>query len=129
MVEQQLALENSQAKQQPIQEDASVIPKDAVEEKKSFVRYDGNYVPVGSKPAHVYLNAVRRAFMNSREVYVMGRGRFISKAADVALISVEKNVKQAVISDIKVKTEAMSSQHDKRPVNVSSIVFTLKIQN
>ena len=124
--------------QQLIQENSKIQPDNQVEKpalptsdstKKNYVKYDGNYVPVGEKPILVYLNAVRSAFMNNIEVYVMGRGRFISKAADVALISVEKNVRQAVIFDIKVKTEAMNSLKDKRPVNVSSIVFTLKIQN
>lgn len=92
-------------------------------------KLSNNLVPIGKKPLQDYLRAVIRIFSNKgKEAYVVGRGRFIVRAADVALITVKNKLKYCYIDDVKLETVTMNSDKTKHPVNVSSISIRLKAQ-
>ena len=92
--------------------------------------FEKNEIPVGNAPIGRYLRAVSSAFVEGKfkEVSIMGRGRYISRAVDVALVTVERNIKYAYIDNIKAESVVMNSDKTKEPVNISSIIIRLKVQ-
>ena len=92
--------------------------------------FERNEIPVGSAPINVYLRAVASAFVESKykEVFIMGRGKYTARAIDVALITVNKNIKYAFVDDIKIESVTMDSDKTKQPVSISSILIRLKVQ-
>ena len=92
--------------------------------------FERNEIPVGSAPINVYLRAVASAFVESKykEVFIMGRGKYTARAIDVALITVNKNIRYAFIDSIKVESVVMDSDKTKEPVSISSILIRLKVQ-
>lgn len=94
------------------------------EQKKS----DENIVFIGSKPFMNYVTAVVMQFTskNAREIIVRARGKFISRAVDVAEVTTKRFLKDQNISvkDIKIDSEEFENQEG-RKVNVSTIDITL----
>lgn len=92
--------------------------------------FERNEIPVGSAPINVYLRAIASAFVEGKykEVFVMGRGKYTARAIDVALITVNKNIKYAFVDDIKIESVTMDSDKTKQPVSISSILIRLKVQ-
>jgi DNA-binding protein len=90
--------------------------------KKTSNKTDENTIFVGNKPPMSYVLAVVTQFSNngSDEVIVKARGRAISRAVDTVEIFRNRFMKNAVISDIKIGTEAMTNEEG-RTSNVSSI--------
>jgi archaea-specific DNA-binding protein len=89
---------------------------------------DNNVVFIGSKMFMNYVTAVVMQFTtkNSSEVIVKARGKFISRAVDVAEVASKKflaehNVK---VKDIKIDSEEFENKEG-RKVNVSTIEITL----
>ena len=97
------------------------------EEKKK--REFTNKVYVGDKPFMNYVTSVTMMFTTSnfREVEIVARGRFISKAVDIVLVSRDKFLEgiKTEISDIKVSSEEFESS-DGKQVRVSAISITME---
>ena len=87
-----------------------------------------NTVFIGSKPFMNYVTGVVMQFTtkNAPEVVIKARGKFISRAVDVAEVSTRKFLKE---QNIKVKGIAIGSEEfenkEGKRVNVSIIEITL----
>ena len=98
-------------------------------ENLSDEREDTNIIFIGEKPFMNYVTGVVTQFKlkNQSEVIVKARGKFISRAVDVAEVSAKKFLKE---ENIKVKHIQIDSQEfenkEGKKVNVSTIDITLK---
>lgn len=84
---------------------------------------DDNIVLIGSKPFMNYVTAVVMQFTvkNASEVIVKARGKFISRAVDVAEVVSRRFLENTVEpKDIKIGSEAFTNKEG-REVRVSSI--------
>lgn len=93
-------------------------------EKKS----DENVVFIGDKPFMNYVTGVVMQFtkQDRNEVIVKARGKFISRAVDVAEVITKKFLKQdnVQVKHIKIDSEEFENKEG-RKVNVSIIEITL----
>jgi DNA-binding protein len=89
---------------------------------------DENVVFIGEKPFMNYVTGVVMQFTTrgSKEVIIKARGRFISRAVDVAEVSAKRFLKEQNIGvkDIKINSEEFENKEGKK-VNVSTIEITL----
>lgn len=88
---------------------------------------DENVVFIGSKPFMNYVTGVVMQFTRgTKEVVVKARGKFISRAVDVAEVSKKRFLEDRNISikDIKIDSEEFKNR-DGKNVNVSTIEITL----
>lgn len=88
---------------------------------------DDNSVFIGSKPFMNYVTAVVMQFTtkSTPEVMVKARGKFISRAVDVAEVAAKRFLESSVlIKDIKIDSEEFTNKEG-REVRVSSIEITL----
>ena len=94
------------------------------DEKKS----DENVVFIGSKPFMNYVTGVVMQFTTkgSKDVIIKARGKFISRAVDVAEVASKRFLKEhnIDINDIKINSEEFENKEGKK-VNVSTIEITL----
>jgi DNA-binding protein len=83
-----------------------------------------NIIYIGEKPFMNYVTGVVTQFKtkNETEVIIKARGKFISRAVDVAEASVKRFLKEEnlKIKDIKVNSEEFENKEGKK-VNVSTI--------
>jgi len=101
-----------------------------IENQKSRQEHeDSNIIFIGEKPFMNYVTGVVTQFKtkNQKEVIIKARGKFISRAVDVAEVSAKKFLKE---ENIKVKHIAINSEEfenkEGRKVNVSTIEITLE---
>jgi len=98
----------------------------AEEQKKE--KSDDNVVFIGSKPFMNYVTGVVMQFTTkgSNDVIIKARGKFISRAVDVAEVAAKRFLKEHSISvkDIKIDSEEFENKEG-RKVNVSIIEITL----
>lgn len=97
------------------------------EDNKKMDKED-NRVMIGEKPFMNYVTAVVIQFTakQANEVVVMARGKFISRAVDIAEVAVKRFLKgQLEYGNIKVDSEEFKNKEE-RNVRVSSIEITLK---
>lgn len=98
------------------------------EEQKTKGKADENVVFIGSKPFMNYVTGVVMQFTTkgSAEVIVKARGKFISRAVDVAEVATKRFLKEhnIGIKDIKIDSEEFENKEGKK-VNVSTIEITL----
>jgi len=87
-----------------------------------------NVVFIGTKPFMNYVTSVVMQFTTKKkdEVVIKARGKFITRAVDVAEVSrkrflTEENV---AVKDIKIDSEEFENK-EKKKVNVSTIEITL----
>jgi len=88
---------------------------------------DDNSVFVGNKPFMNYVTAVVMQFTTKRtpEVIVKARGKFISRAVDVAEVSAKRFLDNGVkVKDIQISSEEFTNKEG-RDVRVSNIEITL----
>ena len=89
---------------------------------------EDNVVFIGGKPFMNYVTGVVMQFTthNAKEVTVKSRGKFISKAVDVAEVAKKRFLKDQNIStrDIKIDSEEFENKEGKK-VNVSILEITL----
>lgn len=89
---------------------------------------DDNVVFIGEKPFMNYVTGVVMQFTTkaSKEVVIKARGRFISRAVDIAEVVTKRFLKEHNISvkDIKINSEEFENKEGKK-VNVSTIEITL----
>ena len=94
------------------------------EQKKSYE----NTVFIGSKPFMKYVTGVVMQFTTkgAKEVTVRARGKFISRAVDVAEVCTKRFLKDQnlEVKDIKIDSEEFENA-EKRKVNVSTIDIVL----
>ena len=98
------------------------------QEKPKKEGKDENVVYISNKPFMNYVTGVVMQFTtkNSKEVVVKARGKFISRAVDVAEVVKRKFLKEQNIKtkDIKIDSEEFTNKEGKK-VNVSTIEITL----
>jgi DNA-binding protein Alba len=94
-----------------------------MEEKK----VDSNVVMVGIKPFMNYVTALKIQFDKNNEVFVMARGKFISKAFDVIEVCKRNFLKDCnvVYKDIKVLSQPFVVRDSNKEIYVSSIEVKL----
>ena len=91
-------------------------------------RSDENVVFIGGKPFMNYVTAVVMQFTTkgAREVVICARGKFISRAVDVAEVCKKRFLKDHNIEVKNIKTDSEEFENNEgRKVNVSTIDITL----
>lgn len=92
------------------------------------LEHDSNVVYIGTKPFMNYVTSVVMQFTTKRkdEVTIKARGKFISRAVDVAEVVKKRFLQEQnlVVKDIKINSEEFENKEG-RKVNVSSIEITL----
>ena len=88
---------------------------------------DDNNIFIGGKPFMNYVTGVVMQFTtkDAHEVIIKARGKFISRAVDVAEVSSKRFLEQAVdVKDIRIDSEGFQNKEGK-DVRVSTIEITL----
>ena len=87
-----------------------------------------NTIFVGGKPLMNYVTGVVMQFTTQKatEVKISSRGKFISKAVDVAEVSRKKFLKEIPRSIEKIEIDSQEFEKDKKKINVSTIDIILK---
>jgi len=88
---------------------------------------EDNSVFIGNKPFMNYVTAVVMQFTtkNAPEVIVKARGKFISRAVDVAEVASKRFLENSVkVKDIQISSEDFTNKEG-REVRVSNIEITL----
>ena len=88
---------------------------------------EDNNIFIGSKPFMNYVTAVVMQFTtkNAAEVILKARGKFISRAVDIAEVTSKRFLENSiVVKDIKIDSEAFQNKEGK-DVRVSLIEITL----
>lgn len=83
---------------------------------------------IGSKPFMNYVTGVVMQFttQNADEVVIKARGKFISKAVDIAEVATKRFLEgQIEVSDIKIDSEEFENKEGKQ-VRVSTLEIFLK---
>ena len=92
------------------------------------MRTEENIVFIGGKPFMNYVTAVVMQFTTrgAKDVTVKARGKFISRAVDVAEVATKRFLKEhdVIVKDIKIDSEEFENKEGKR-VNVSTLEITL----
>lgn len=83
-----------------------------------------NVIYIGQKPIMNYVLAVGKKLGKDGNVDIRARGKAISKAVDVALITLDRAQGQVVLRDIGISTEVLPSDGN-GSLNVSSIKISL----
>jgi len=86
-----------------------------------------NSVFIGNKPFMNYITGVIMQFTakNAEDVVIKARGKFISRAVDVAEVSAKRFLDNSVsVKDIKIDSEGFKN-NEGRDVRVSTIEITL----
>ena len=101
------------------------MPEEKTENKR---KADDNVIFIGSKPFMNYVTGVVMQFtkQGSKEVIIKARGKFISRAVDVAEVTTKRflNEDDIKVKDIKIDSEEFENREG-RKVNVSTIEITL----
>ena len=104
------------------------MTEEKTSEKKEKGRSDNNTIFVGGKPFMNYITGVVMQFTTkgAREVVIRARGKFISRAVDIAEVSAKKFLKEhnIAVKDIKIDSEEFDNKEGRR-VNVSTIDILL----
>ncbi len=88
---------------------------------------EDNSIFIGNKPFMNYVTGVVMQFTtkNASEVIVKARGKFISRAVDVAEVAAKRFLEgQVEVKDIKIDSEGFQNKEG-RDVRVSTIEITL----
>ena len=89
---------------------------------------DDNSIFIGNKPFMNYVTGVVMQFTTNQasEVTVKARGKFISRAVDVAEVAAKRFLDNAVaVQDIRINSEEFTN-NEGRQVRVSTIEISLK---
>ncbi|MBN1502922.1 DNA-binding protein Alba [Candidatus Woesearchaeota archaeon] len=89
---------------------------------------DDNSIFIGGKPFMNYVTGVVMQFTtkNAKEVVVKARGKFISRAVDVAEVASKRFLQDTVqLKDVKIDSEEFENKEGKQ-VRVSTIEILLK---
>jgi len=112
-------------KSQETQQATEPKKQDSHDKNKNFSE---NIVFIGNKPFMNYVTSVIMQFNmhNRKEVIIKARGKFITRAVDVAEVSKKRFMDgdQIEVKDIKIDSEEFENKEG-RKVNVSTIEITL----
>lgn len=100
------------------------MPED---EEKPARRDDDNSIFIGGKPFMSYVTGVVMQFTtkNAKEVIIKARGKFISRAVDVAEVATKRFLKdQLKLKEIRIDSEEFTNKEGKE-VRVSTIEIVL----
>ncbi len=101
----------------------------AEENKNSQNNENDNVIFIGEKPFMNYITSVVTQFKtkNQKEVIIRARGKFISRAVDVAEFSAKRFLKEEniKIKEVKINSEEFENKEGKK-VNVSTIDIVLE---
>ncbi|MBU4284431.1 MAG: DNA-binding protein Alba [Nanoarchaeota archaeon] len=89
---------------------------------------EDNTIFIGEKPFMNYVTAVVMQFTtkNASDIFIKARGKFISRAVDVAEVASKRFlIDQVQVGDIKIDSEEFTNKEG-RQVRVSTIEITLK---
>tara|TARA_Y100000310_G_scaffold56844_1_gene52141 strand:- start:3586 stop:3867 length:282 start_codon:yes stop_codon:yes gene_type:complete len=89
---------------------------------------DDNSIFIGGKPFMNYVTGVVMQFTtkNANEVIIKARGKFISRAVDVAEVASKRFLEGSVaVKDIKIDSEEFKN-NEGRDVRVSTMEITLE---
>ncbi len=99
-----------------------------VQPQETGKKTDENVIFIGNKPFMNYVTGVVMQFTTkgSNEVIIKARGKFISRAVDVAEVATKKFLKEQNIEvkDIRIDSEEFENKEGKK-VNVSTLEITL----
>lgn len=99
------------------------------QKEKKQERTEDNIVFIGGKPFINYITGVVMQFntKNAPQVIIKSRGKFISKAVDVAEVARKKFLtdKKVIIKEIKINSEEFTNSEGKT-INVSTMDIVLK---
>jgi len=102
--------------------------KKSQDKEKETKKGDDNVIFIGNKPFMNYVTGVVMQFTTkgSKEVIIKARGKFISRAVDVAEVASKRFLEEQHIEvkDIKIDSEDFENKEG-RKVNVSIIEITL----
>lgn len=105
------------------------MAEDKTTEKKAPAKSgDDNSIFIGGKPFMSYVTGVVMQFTTkgAQEVMVKARGKFISRAVDVAEVAMKRFLKdQLQLKDIKIDSEEFTN-NEGREVRVSTIEILLE---
>jgi DNA-binding protein len=97
-------------------------------EEKESKNNDTNIIFIGEKPFMNYVTGVVTQFKtkNQPEVIIKARGKFISRAVDVAEVSSKKFLKEdnIKVKDIRINSEEFENKEGKK-ISVSTIDIIL----
>jgi len=97
-------------------------------EKSEKPKTEENIVFIGGKPFMNYVTGVVMQFTTrgAKEVTIKARGKFISRAVDVAEVATKRFLKEhdIIVKDIKIDSEEFENKEGKK-VNVSTIDIIL----
>ena len=89
---------------------------------------EDNIVFIGGKPFMNYVTGVVMQFTTkgAKEVVIKARGKFISRAVDVAEVTTKRFLKEQdiIVKDIKINSEEFENKEGKK-VNVSTLDIVL----
>jgi len=87
---------------------------------------DTNIIMIGIKPFMNYVTAVKMQFDKNDEIFVVARGKFISKAFDVIEVYKRNFMKDSILeyAEIKVDSQSFVNQ-DNKEIYVSTIEIKL----
>ena len=97
-------------------------------DKEEIKKEDNNSIYVGGKPFMNYVTGVVMQFTtkNSKEVIIKSRGKFISRAVDIAEVTTKRLLEGTIeISEINTDSEEFENKEGKQ-VRVSTMEITLK---
>ena len=97
-------------------------------DKEEIKKEDNNSIYVGGKPFLNYVTGVVMQFTtkNSKEVIIKSRGKFISRAVDIAEVTTKRFLEGTIeISEINTDSEEFENKEGKQ-VRVSTMEITLK---
>ena len=91
-------------------------------------KVEDNIIFIGSKPFMNYVTGIVIQFTNknSPEVIIKARGKFISKAVDIAEVARKRFLKEHNISVKNIQIDTEEYEKEGRRINVSTIDITLK---
>ena len=104
------------------------------ENKTEKKKMDENTVFIGAKPFMKYVTAVvmQVTTRNQKEVKIIARGKFISKAVDVVEIAKNRFLEgknKVIVTDTQIGSEKFNREDENgkgRTINVSTIKIVLK---
>jgi DNA-binding protein len=87
-----------------------------------------NTIFIGGKPLMNYVTGVVMQFTTQQadEVKISSRGKFISKAVDVAEVARKRFLKELNISIKEIKIDSQEFEKDDKKIHVSTIDIILK---
>ena len=110
-----------------VKEETTEVPEVKEEPKVEMPKKESNTILVGGKPLMNYVTAVVMQFttQNANTVVIKSRGKFISKAVDIAEVVRGRFMKDQVsLSNIDIGSESFKN-NEGRNVSVSTIAIEL----